>query len=113
LLETTDKSQLGRQLPNAPPHAFSLWTTYGIAPGWEIGGGVTFNSNTFANAQNTEYAPAYWKFDAMASYKVNNYASLQLNIYNITNELYYSEYYSGQGVPAPGRYAALSLKVKY
>jgi catecholate siderophore receptor len=113
LLSTTDLSQLGRQLPNAPPRSFSLWSTYDITPQLTVGGGTTYNSDTFANAQNTEYVLSYWKFDAMASYKVDAKSTIQLNIYNITKAFYYAQYYAGQAVPAPGRSASLSYRYRW
>lgn len=113
ILQTTDLSQLGRQLPNAPPRSLSLWTTYDITPQFTIGAGATYNSDTFANAQNTEYVPEYWKFDAMASYQIDSHSTIQLNVYNLTNEFYYAQYYSGQAVPAPGRYASLTFRTRW
>jgi catecholate siderophore receptor len=113
VLDTTDLSQLGRELPNAPPRSFSLWTTYDITSQFTVGGGATYNSDTYANAQNTEYVPEFWKFDLMANYKIDAHSSVQLNIYNLTNEFYYAQYYAGQAVPAPGRYAALSFRTRW
>jgi len=113
LQKTTDLSQLGRQLPNAPESSFTLWTTYEIAPKWTIGGGATYNSYAYANAQNTEYVPEFWKFDAMVAYKIDDKSSLQLNVYNITDELYYAQYYGGQAVPAPGRWASLTYRIRW
>lgn len=111
--ETSDMSQLGRELPNAPPMSFTLWSTYDITSKLTAGGGATYNSDTYANAQNTEYVPEYWKFDAMASYKVDEKSTLQLNVNNITDTYYYAQYYGGQAVPAPGRSASLSYRVKW
>lgn len=111
--ETTDLSQLGRELPNAPPRSFSAWTTYDITPELTVGGGATYNSDTYANAQNTEYVPEYWKVDLMADYKIDKHTSLQLNIYNLTDAFYYGQYYSGQAVPASGRWASLTLKTRW
>lgn len=113
LRETTDLSQLGRELPNAPPRSLALWTTYDVTPKLTVGGGATYNSDTYANAQNTEYVPEFWKFDAMMSYKVDDHSTIQLNIYNITDQLYYAQYYSGQAVPAPGRWASLSWRTRW
>ncbi|HEY4141953.1 MAG TPA: TonB-dependent receptor [Pseudolabrys sp.] len=113
LRQSTDLSQLGRQLPNAPPRSFTLWNTYELTPDLTIGGGATYNSDTYANAQNTEYVPAYWKVDAMLSYRIQKNTALQLNVYNLTNALYYAQYYGGQAVPAPGRWASLSLKTRW
>jgi catecholate siderophore receptor len=113
LRETTDLSQLGRELPNAPPRSFSVWSTYDITPELTVGGGASYNSDTYANPQNTEYVPEYWKVDAMVNYRIDKHTSVQLNVYNITNEFYYAQYYQGQAVPAPGRWASLSLKTRW
>lgn len=113
LEKTTDMSQIGRRLPNAPPESFTSWTTYEITPKLTIGGGATYNSDTYANAQNTAYVPSYWKVDLMAMYKIDSKSSLQLNIYNLTDELYYAQYYGSQAVPAPGRWASLSYRIRW
>ena len=49
----------------------------------------------------------------MAAYKINPKATIQFNLYNITDELYYTSAYSNWAVPAPGRLAAVTLRVKY
>jgi catecholate siderophore receptor len=49
----------------------------------------------------------------MTSYKVHKNHTIQLNIYNLTNELYYAQYYGGHAVPAPGRYASLTWRAKW
>jgi len=49
----------------------------------------------------------------MAMYKIDSKSSLQLNIYNLTDELYYAQYYGSQAVPAPGRWASLSYRVRW
>jgi catecholate siderophore receptor len=113
IVKTTNLNELGRQLPSTPPHNFTLWTTYLITPEWTVGGGAIYQAAAFANTANTLYVPEYWRFDAMTSYRLTPKALLQLNIYNITDELYYSQYYGGHAVPAPGRSASLSLRVRW
>ena len=49
----------------------------------------------------------------MTSYKFDKNWTLQFNIYNITNELYYATYYQGHAVPAPSRYASLALRGRW
>ena len=49
----------------------------------------------------------------MTSYKLGPKTLLQLNIYNITDELYYAQYYQGHAVPAAGRSASLSLRMRW
>jgi catecholate siderophore receptor len=111
--KTRNMAELGRQLPNTPSDSFSLWTTYAVTPEWLIGGGAIYQSDTFVNTTNTAYVPDYWRFDLMTSYKVHKNHTIQLNIYNLTNEMYYAQYYGGHAVPAAGRYAALTWRAKW
>jgi catecholate siderophore receptor len=113
MAKTTNLAELGRWLPNAPRHNLALWTTYDIAPRWTVGAGATYQSDAFVNTTNTAFVPQYWKFDAMVSYKVDKKSTIQLNIYNITDKLYYAQYYQGQVVPASGRWASLSYRVRW
>lgn len=113
IAKTSNLAELGKMLPNTPLNSFTLWTTYDLTPQWTIGGGATWNSEAYANTTNLAEVPAYWKFDAMTAYKIDKNWTLQLNVYNITNELYYSQYYAGHAVPAPSRYATASLRVRW
>ena len=113
IAETTNLAELGRQLPNTPPHNFTLWTTYDVTPEWTVGGGAIYQADTFVNTTNVAYVPEYWRFDAMTSYKLNKNSTIQFNVYNITNEYYYAQFYQGHAVPAPGRSASLSWRVKF
>jgi catecholate siderophore receptor len=108
-----DRYSVGKQLPNTPEQAFSLWTTYDFTPQLTVGGGATYQSKAFANTANTIYVPSYWKFDLMANYKVTRESSLQLNIYNLTDEHYYAQYYGGHAVPAAGRSAILTYRYRF
>ena len=113
ITKTRNLAELGRQLPNAPPDSLSLWMTYQVTPEWLVGGGAFYQNDTFVNATNTAYVPDYWRFDVMTSYKVHQDHTIQLNIYNLTDEKYYAQYYQGHAVPASGRYAALSWRAKW
>jgi catecholate siderophore receptor len=110
---TTDLSIRGRELPNTPSHNLTLWTTYALTGKLTLGGGATYQSAAFANTGNTAFVPDYWKFDAMLSYKVDDKSTLQLNVYNLTDKLYYSQYFGSNVVPASGRWAALTYKVRW
>ena len=100
-------------MPNTPHNNFNLWTSYAITPDITIGAGAQYQDEAFVNTTNTSYVPAFWKFDAMAAYKVTKNSTLQLNVYNIGDELYYAQYYAGHAVPASGRYAALSYRIRF
>jgi catecholate siderophore receptor len=112
-LDTRDKSILGKHLPNTPRNNFTLWTTYDLDKKWTVGGGAIYQSLGWANTTNAAYVPEFWKFDAMVSYKVDDKSTVQLNVYNITDKLYYSQYFGGNVVPASGRWASLTYRVKW
>jgi len=106
-------NELGRELPNTSEHNVTFWSTYDLTPQLTIGAGATHQSFGFANITNVAYVPAFWKFDAMVSYKVTSNATLQLNVYNITDEFYYAQYFGANAVPASGRWASLSLRMRF
>ena len=111
----------GDPLANTPKHSFSSFTTYRITRQVSLGGGAYYVSKSFGGNQggagggaNKIYAPSYWRYDAFASWKVNDKVDLQLNVQNLTDERYIVR---TNGVhhadPAPGRQAILTFNVKY
>lgn len=113
IVKTSNRAELGRALPSTPHNNFNLWTSYAITPDLTVGGGVQYQDDAFANTTNTTYVPSFWKFDAMAAYKVTRNSTLQLNVYNIGDAMYYAQYYSGHAVPASGRYASLTYRIRF
>jgi catecholate siderophore receptor len=80
----------GKELPGVPPHSFSLWTTYDFPFGLTIGAGGRYTDKRFRSDNNHNgYVPAYKVFDAMVSYRINDNVGLRLNLYNLSDELYY------------------------
>ena len=57
--------------------------------------------------------PNFWRFDAFASYSPLTWLDLQLNVSNLTNKLYYDQYYAGQAVPAAGRTGYLTVRARF
>jgi catecholate siderophore receptor len=104
----------GNVFPTTPKNSASLWTSYTIMPRLVIGGGVNAVSKVYANVNNNKYAPGYTRFDAMTSYELSKNISLQLNIQNLTDKLYFdkvsSPHYAGV---APGRTGILTANFKY
>lgn len=113
IISTTTAAQLGKEMIGTPNNSFSLWTTYALTDKATVGGGAFYVGDSWADANNTALVPAYWRFDLMAAYKVTPNATLQVNIYNLTDEYYFASAYSGFVVPAPGRSASLSLKMRW
>jgi len=113
----TNDFLVGQRLPNTPKHSISLWTTVSVTEDLSVGGGalyqdVTVVNNPTAANQPLNKVPNFWRFDAFASYALKP-AELQLNVYNLTNELYYDQYYAGHAVPAEGISATLTARVRF
>ena len=109
------------QLANTPEHTFSLFTTYDLNESFSFGGGAYYVSDSFGGNQggaggggNRVYAPAYWKFDLYAAYRVRENLDLQLNIKNVGDEEYIAQtngvHHADYG---PGRQAILTLNYRF
>ena len=100
----------GKRTPNTPEHAFTLFTTYDLTPKLNVGGGVQYQSDRFADAANTRAIDSYWRLDAVANYKLTRRAAVQLNLQNLTDERYVLQAFTTHMVQlAPGRSARVSL----
>ena len=120
-------SQIDAVPMNTPEHSLAIWTTYDITPQWQVGGGAFYASNAWADlgtpaapltitspfTPNSALIPAYWRFDAMAAYKITPKSTLQFNIYNLTNEYYAASAYTNWYVPGPSRYASLTYRYSW
>ncbi len=118
VIESTNASEVGGRFPNVPKHSASLLATYEIFDGVQLGGqvfhsGRRYGGNTVAG--NASLAP-YWRFDAMARWRVTEDLELRLNVLNIADEDIYDAIYRS-GTPftyvAPGRSALLSASFTF
>lgn len=104
----------GNRLHYIAPHSFSIWTTYDMTEQWTVGGGATYTGKRFMNADNTSALPSQWRVDLMAAYKVNDKASLQLNVNNVFDEKLYDASHVGLFAnTGPGRNATLKLNYRF
>ena len=85
-----------------------------MLPKLTIGGGAFYVDEVFGNVANTVMVDSYWRYDAMAAYKLTKNVDLQLNVQNAADERYILR---TNGVhhadPAPGRSATLALNVRF
>jgi len=106
----------GMQFPNTPKHSFAVQTTYEVLPKLKVGLGANYQAKVMGNASATtpKWVPDYWRFDANATYTINQNLSARLNIQNLTDEVYYTQAYASHyATIAPGRSAVLSLNAKF
>ncbi|MGE8655196.1 MAG: TonB-dependent receptor [Achromobacter sp.] len=113
----------GQDLPNTPRNAFSLWSSYKVLPELTLGGGAYYVAKAYGNADasvaangapRARWVPSYWRFDAMAKYKVNPNLSVQLNVMNLFDQTFYTRARpSNHAALGTGRAAMLSVRLRY
>ncbi|WP_027796687.1 TonB-dependent receptor [Paraburkholderia acidipaludis] len=104
VLQALDGTQ-GNTLANTPRNTLTLWTTYEVAPHWEVGGGPTYMSARYAANTNYVSVGGYTRWDAMAEYEQKKW-DVRLNLLNLTNKFYYDALIQsdgGRSVPGVGR----------
>jgi catecholate siderophore receptor len=119
-------NQAGLQITWSPELTFTSWTTYHTPFGLSVGGGfryvdsvvrpVSSNPNNTPpppNQTNMRTAPDYWVVDAMLAYEVSENLTLQLNAYNLTDELYVASLNNSGARYAPGSPRAALLTVNF
>jgi catecholate siderophore receptor len=116
----------GLAFPNTPKHSFSLWSTYRPMPDWMVGAGVFYQGKVYGGyaygatvpvggtAIVKRSVPSYARLDAMVSYVVNRNLTLQLNLQNLTDKVYYNTAYPTHYANiAPGRAAILTASLSF
>jgi catecholate siderophore receptor len=117
--------QAGDRLIQTPRHSGSLFTTYRLPFGLQIGYGLTYQSGFATYQRNLLQRTQYFTSDflihrAFLSYAFNNGMTVQLNVQNFTDERYFSNVRNnlnatsgavtgGWAAPGEGRSAVLSL----
>ncbi|MBR9858395.1 MAG: TonB-dependent siderophore receptor [Gammaproteobacteria bacterium] len=86
--QTGGRSAEGQPLGNTPRNSGNLWTTYELASGLEIGYGARYVGSRYVASDVDAKIDSYWLHNAMASYRVNEALSLQLNVNNLFDEEY-------------------------
>ena len=84
----------GRRLRELPENMFSVWSTYQVTPRLGFGLGLTYQDDSFINQSNTAVLPSYTRIDAAFYYDVSERFSVQLNIDNLADELYFPNAHS-------------------
>ncbi len=106
----------GNQFPNTAKHSASLWTTWApsFVPGLSLGAGANYVDKQYGNVNNTKWVPSYTRWDAMVGYAFNPQYSLQLNVQNLTDKVYFTKAYASHyAAIAPARSATLTFNFKF
>jgi catecholate siderophore receptor len=108
IVRSNTAGETGSDLANAPEHSGSLWTTYRLPRGFEIGGGVRYVGDRLNSSTTRRLAPAYTLYEATAAWEASRSLTLRLNLYNLTDERYIDRVGGGHFIPGPGRSVALT-----
>jgi catecholate siderophore receptor len=99
----------GKRPYDVPLHSGSLWSTYRFANGWGVGGGVYFNTDSFAYTDNLVELPGYTRLDGTVFYH-RRHAEFDAHLSNLTNTRYYDSSHSDlelfPGAPISGTMTA-------
>ncbi|HYI38829.1 MAG TPA: TonB-dependent receptor [Allosphingosinicella sp.] len=117
--------QRGDRLLQTPRHSGSLFTTYRLPFGLELGYGLTYQGGFATHQRNLAQRSQYFTDDHLvhrlfASYAFDNGLTAQLNVQNVTDELYFTNVRNnanatsgaitgGWAMPGERRSAVLSL----
>ena len=85
----------GVELRELPENTFSVWAAYEVSDVFGFGVGATYQDESFIlTADNSPVLPSYVRVDASAYYDINSDMRLQLNVENLTDELYFPNAHS-------------------
>ncbi len=92
-----------------PEHMFSIWNDFQLSDRFGLGLGLTHQGDSFINNGNTAVLPAYTRIDASAFFDVSDNLRLQVNVENLTDELYFPNahaiHQATVGAPINARFA--------
>ena len=111
-------TQKGQKLIGTPEQSGSLWTTYALPRGLEVGYGLRYVGEyhaDFATATNpSTTVPDYFVHNALVGYRVDRNLHLRLNLNNLTDELYWTGVRpQGWGYPGEGRSYVLTASYDF
>ncbi len=91
----------------------SVWTTYRLGGGWEVGGGVVANSGFNLTDTNNGEVPGYAVVDLTAAYVQRKY-EVRLNVFNVFDKTYYlGGYNNSPNRVLPGMPRAATVTLRY
>lgn len=109
-----DGEQVNRSGPTGlrprelPENMFSVWNSYQVNDRLGVGLGLTYQDESFINNSNSAVLPSYTRVDAAASYDISDTLRIQVNIENLTDELYFPDAHSTHqatvGAPLSARF---------
>ena len=95
-----DGEQVNRNGPTGltprelPENMFSIWNNFQVTDQFGLGIGLNYQDESFIDNGNNATLPSYTRIDAAAFYDVSEMLRIQLNVENLTDELYFPNAHS-------------------
>jgi catecholate siderophore receptor len=105
VVESNTAGQEGNDSPNTPAHSGSVWLSYALGAGFDLGAGVYAKSSSYTNAANTTELPGYARFDLGAGWSGRQLFA-RVNVFNLFDTVHYdagSTNFVYPGVPLSGQ----------
>ncbi|WP_082012653.1 TonB-dependent siderophore receptor [Belnapia sp. F-4-1] len=106
-------AEVGKELLNTPRNTATLWTSYDLPYGVQLGGGLSYIDKRYGNNANTVIAPAYVRYDAAIAWAITDQLGIRVNALNLTDKRFYEGVYAGNITPGAGRTIIASLTARY
>ena len=84
----------GKRPTELPEHMASIWSMYQVSDNLGLGLGATYQDESFIDNGNQAKLPSYTRTDMAIIYDVSASLRVQLNIENLTDELYFPNAHS-------------------
>jgi catecholate siderophore receptor len=88
ITRSTSAAPAGRTVGLVPRSQVTLWSTYDLSRRWGGGGGLVYQSRTYASFSNQVELPRFARLDAVLYYKIHGYR-IGVNADNILDAKYY------------------------
>ncbi|RZO70262.1 MAG: TonB-dependent siderophore receptor [OM182 bacterium] len=84
----------GRTPRELPSDMLSLWNNYQVTDNLGLGLGLTYQGKSYINSSNSAMLPSFTRIDMAVYYSVSDKLTVQLNVENLTDQLYFPNAHS-------------------
>ncbi|MEQ9507167.1 MAG: TonB-dependent siderophore receptor [Hyphomonas sp.] len=88
ITETTSSAPAGREVPLVPEQSASVWNKIRTTDRLDLGLGLVWQDARYATISNAVVLPSFTRLDAAVYYQMSDDLTLQVNVENLTGEVY-------------------------
>jgi catecholate siderophore receptor len=91
-----------------------MWNRYDFNDHWGVGLGATYRSASYATISNAVTLKSYTRYDGALYYRFDDRFSVQVNIENLFDKVYYPSAHTDNNIsPGAPRSAYVTLNFKF